>query len=76
MPNARPSTEAGQLQLQKKALTASSQRFDYEYDDKELAEVAIQVKDLSAKAQRTHVLFNVNHQDQGQRAAKALQRRL
>jgi hypothetical protein len=34
------------------------------------------VKDLSAKAERTHVLFNVNYQDQGQRAAKALQEKL
>ena len=34
------------------------------------------VKDLSEKAQRTHVLFNVNYQDQGQRAAKALTTKL
>ena len=56
----------------RKGLSASSQRFNYEYDDKELAVVATEVKALSEKAQRTHVLFNVNYQDQGQRAAKTL----
>ena len=56
----------------RKDLKASSQRFDYDYDEKELAEIAGQVKSLACKADRTHVLFNVNYRDQGQRGAKAL----
>ena len=60
----------------KKGLSTSSQRFNYEYDNQELTEVATHVKDLSANAQRTHVLFNVNYQDQGQRAATMLTRLL
>jgi uncharacterized protein YecE (DUF72 family) len=60
----------------KKGLTASSQRFNYEYADEELTEVAARVEALSAKAERTHVLFNVNYEDQGQRAAKALIKKL
>ena len=56
----------------KNGLTASSQRFNYEYAPAELQEVAANVIELACKADRVHVLFNVNHQDQGQRAAKAL----
>jgi uncharacterized protein YecE (DUF72 family) len=60
----------------KKGLTASSQRFNYEYGEHELREVAGNVKRLAESADRVHVLFNVNYQDQGQRAAKALARML
>ena len=56
----------------RKDLKASSQRFDYDYDEKELAEIASQVKTLARKANNTHVLFNVNYRDQGQRGAKTL----
>ena len=56
----------------RKGLTASSQRFNYEYDDAELRDIGTNVKQLSNKADHVHVLFNVNHQDQGQRAAKRL----
>jgi uncharacterized protein YecE (DUF72 family) len=56
----------------RKGLTTSSQRFNYEYGEGELREVAANVRRVSRKAERVHVLFNVNYQDQGQRAAKAL----
>ena len=56
----------------KKGLKASSSRFDYDYRDKELEEIAGEVKQLAPKAERVHVLFNNNYQDQGQRGAAAL----
>jgi uncharacterized protein YecE (DUF72 family) len=55
-----------------KGLKASSQRFDYDYNDAELNEIGAQVKVLAENAQSTHVLFNNNYQDQGQRGAAAL----
>jgi uncharacterized protein YecE (DUF72 family) len=59
-----------------KGLTASSQRFDYDYRDDELREIAHEVLALAPKAETTHVLFNNNYQDQGQRGAAALNRLL
>jgi uncharacterized protein YecE (DUF72 family) len=56
----------------KKGLVASSQRFDYDYRDDELKEIAGEVLTLAPKARTTHVLFNNNYQDQGQRGAAAL----
>ena len=56
----------------RKGLRASSQRFDYDYDDAELAEIAGNVAGLAPQAKATHVLFNNNYQDQGQRGAAAL----
>ena len=56
----------------KNGLNASSGRFDYDYDESELREIAGQVKHLAPKAERVHVLFNNNYQDQGQRGAATL----
>ena len=56
----------------RKGLTASSQRFDYDYREDELEEIATDIRQLAPKAQRVHVLFNNNYQDQGQRGAAAL----
>jgi uncharacterized protein YecE (DUF72 family) len=56
----------------RKGLKASSQRFDYDYNDAELKEIGAHVNALADKAQTTHVLFNNNYQDQGQRGAAAL----
>ena len=56
----------------RKGMTASSQRFDYDYREDELEEIAENVRQLAPKARRTHVLFNNNYQDQGQRGAAAL----
>jgi len=55
-----------------KGLKASSQRFDYDYGDNELREIADEVLALAPKAKTTHVLFNNNYEDQGQRGAAAL----
>lgn len=56
----------------RKGLKASSQRFDYDYADTELAKLASQINTLAPKAESVHVLFNNNYQDQGQRAARTL----
>ena len=56
----------------KKGLVSSAQRFNYDYDEGELTEVAQNVSTLSRKADIVHVLFNTNYQDQGQRAARML----
>ena len=56
----------------RKGLTTSSQRFNYDYAESELREVATDVTTLSRQAERVHVLFNTNYQDQGQRAARTL----
>ena len=56
----------------RKGLKASSARFDYDYDEAELREIAHGVEAIAKKAASTHVLFNNNYQDQGQRGAAAL----
>ncbi|MGE5170948.1 MAG: DUF72 domain-containing protein [Rudaea sp.] len=56
----------------RKALTSSAQRFNYEYADGELRELAGSIQRLAAEVSTVHVLFNINYQDQGQRAARAL----
>jgi len=42
----------------KKGLKTSSQRFGYDYDEKELKTLAGQVKHVAPKAKQVHVLFN------------------
>jgi len=56
----------------RKGLTASSQRFNYDYGEAELGELGRHVTTLAHNARRVHVLFNTNYQDQGQRAAANL----
>lgn len=56
----------------KKGLTASSERFDYEYEERELREFVEPVRRLAAQAQRVHVVFNNNLRDQGIRGATAM----
>jgi uncharacterized protein YecE (DUF72 family) len=56
----------------RKGLKSSAQRFDYEYDDDELRDLAGDIEDLSSNTASTHVLCNINYQDQGQRAARKL----
>ena len=53
-------------------MSASSQRFDYDYNEDELKEIGSHVKSIAHKVETTHVLFNNNYQDQGQRGARAL----
>jgi uncharacterized protein YecE (DUF72 family) len=47
----------------KKGLTSSAQRFNYDYDDDELAELAKKIETISAA--RVHVVLNNNYEDQG-----------
>jgi len=49
----------------------SSYRFNYDYPPGELAELAAEVRRLALRAQRVHVVFNNNYEDQGQRNAAA-----
>jgi uncharacterized protein YecE (DUF72 family) len=56
----------------RKGLTASSQRFDYDYPNDELGGLAEDITALAPKAKTVHVLFNNNYQDQGQRGARTL----
>jgi uncharacterized protein YecE (DUF72 family) len=56
----------------RKGSKSSSQRFDYDYDYAELREIGNNVKQIAGKAATTHVLFNNNYQDQGQRGARTL----
>jgi uncharacterized protein YecE (DUF72 family) len=50
----------------------SSERFNYDYSEAELAALAQQVQRLAARAAVTHVVSNNNMEDQGQRNAAAL----
>lgn len=59
-----------------KDASAASDRFNYHYSDPELNETAGQLAQLSTKAFTTHVVFNNNFEDQGQRNASSLQRLL
>lgn len=60
----------------RKGLASSTQRFDYEYSDDELRGLAHDIEALADAAASTHVLCNINYQDQGQRAARSLARML
>ena len=55
-----------------KGQSDSSERFNYDYAASELAEVAEQVTQLSTRVPATHVVFNNNLEDQGQRNAASL----
>ncbi len=55
-----------------KGLTAASDRFNYDYPDEELAELAGRIRDLSHRAALVQVIFNNNNEDQGQRNATTL----
>lgn len=59
-----------------KGLSASSERFDYEYADDELEDLAGRIDRLAEQAFRLQVLVNVNFEDQGIRAARRLARML
>lgn len=55
-----------------KGLSAASDRFNYEYADDELLDIAQRAASLNAFA--VVILLNVNYEDQGTRAAQRLQR--
>jgi len=58
-----------------KGLQASSERFNYEYTDAEVNELSASIDRLAERAFEVVALLNVNHEDQGVRAARALIRR-
>lgn len=55
--------------------SASSSRFDYSYTEAELAELAAAIRRL-ARHRQTHVVFNTNMEDKGQRSALGLREAL
>jgi uncharacterized protein YecE (DUF72 family) len=56
----------------KKGLASSADRFDYDYSDSELADIARRTEAISTAS--VHVVFNNNYEDQGQRNARTLLR--
>src|SRR5262245_47379660 len=58
----------------KKGLKRSSDRFNYDYPDAELKEIARSVESLAEQVPLTHVVLNNNYEDQGQRNARTLMR--
>ena len=57
---------------EKKGLGASSDRFNYDYPDEELKEIAERITVLSRGVPVVHAVLNNNYQDQGQRNARTL----
>jgi uncharacterized protein YecE (DUF72 family) len=57
---------------EKKGLGASSDRFNYDYPDEELQEIAERISVLSRAVPVVHAVLNNNYQDQGQRNARTL----
>ena len=55
-----------------KGATAASDRFNYDYPDDELATLVPSIDRLALQAIQTHVIFNNNMEDQGQRNARTL----
>jgi uncharacterized protein YecE (DUF72 family) len=55
-----------------KGSTAASDRFNYDYPRDELVQVAEGTRGLAELAPHTHVIFNNNMEDQGQRNARSL----
>jgi uncharacterized protein YecE (DUF72 family) len=56
----------------RKGLKAASDRFNYDYSEKELAEIAGRVVELAEAVPVVHAVMNNNYEDQGQRNAKTL----
>jgi len=55
-----------------KGQTSASDRFNYDYPDDELAGFVPPLARLASEAMQTHVVFNNNMEDQGQRNARSL----
>ena len=52
--------------------SSASDRFNYDYPQSELSELVPRVENLAVRAMQTHVIFNNNMEDQGQRNARSL----
>jgi len=50
----------------------SSSRFDYQYSADELAAMVPEIEHLATLARHVHVVFNTNHEDQGQVGARLM----
>jgi uncharacterized protein YecE (DUF72 family) len=55
-----------------KGLTSSSDRFNYDYSENELAALATNIHQLATKVRTVQTVFNNNFEDQGQRNARTL----
>jgi uncharacterized protein YecE (DUF72 family) len=55
-----------------KGASSASDRFNYDYGASELADIASHVVELAGVSPTTHVVFNNNMEDQGQRNARSL----
>jgi uncharacterized protein YecE (DUF72 family) len=55
-----------------KGATTASDRFNYDYPEGELAELVPRLERLALTALQTHVIFNNNMEDQGQRNARSM----
>ena len=55
-----------------KGATSASDRFNYDYPESELAELVPRLERLALTALQTHVIFNNNMEDQGQRNARSM----
>ena len=53
-----------------------AKRFDYDYSEKEIAEVAERTRKLATEADEVHVVFNNNNLDYAPRAAIRLRKAL
>ncbi len=60
----------------KPGLRSASERFNYDYTEQELGELVPDVRQVAKRAESTHVIFNVNNQDQGIRGAQMMRRLL
>ena len=56
----------------RRGLKAASDQFNYDYSEKELGKIAVQISELSRGVQVVHAVMNNNYEDQGQRNAKTL----
>lgn len=52
--------------------TAASGRFNYDYPERELEEIAVPVREIAKRARRTHVIFNNCFEDSAQRNAHSM----
>ena len=55
-----------------KGATSASDRFNYDYPENELADLVPRLERLALTALQTHVIFNNNMEDQGQRNARTM----
>lgn len=55
-----------------KGAKSASDRFNYDYEEKELKELVPRMRDLERRVEMLQVVFNNNYEDQGQRNARSL----